>query len=193
MNLPNLVTSFRILVSLTAPFFLVINDFWVRVTVGFICVIAVLTDWFDGWYARKYNQVSTTGKILDPIADKVYIIATFSVLAYLDLFSIWWVIPIFLREIVITAYRLVFLTLGKAVAAVSSGKIKTVAQISSIGLIYFCFMWKTYYSAYYHPALDWLILLSLVVSLYLTLYSGYIFFQNNWKMIKSYHSSNLAG
>lgn len=190
INLPNILTSLRILVALTAPFFLFIDDFWVRVGVGVICALAVLTDWIDGWYARKYNQVSTTGKILDPIADKVYIIMTFSVLAFLGMFSIWWVIPIFIREIVITIYRFIFLNLGRAVAAVKSGKVKTFVQIMSIGIIFLCFMWKTYYAADYTLVIRIIVYLALIASLYLTMYSGYIFFQNNWKLIKSYHNFN---
>ena len=101
MNLPNIVTTARIIVSLTVPFFMFMESFWGRVVVGVICVITIATDWFDGWYARKYNQVSTTGKILDPIADKVFIFITYSVLSFLGMFSIWWLIPIFIREIVV--------------------------------------------------------------------------------------------
>ena len=187
MNLPNIITTGRIIVSLTVPFFIFMDNFWVRVAVGVICTIAAATDWLDGWYARKYNQVSTTGKILDPIADKVYIIITYSVLSFLGMFSIWWVIPIFIREIVITTYRLIFLKMGKAVAAVQSGKLKMVVQICSIGLIFLSFMGKTYYFGYYPSWLYGIVFFSLLASLGLTMYSGYVFFQNNWKMIKSYH------
>ena len=189
MNLPNILTTARIIVALTVPFFMFVEGFWVRVAVGVICAIAIATDWLDGWYARKYNQVSKTGKILDPIADKVYIIITYSVLAFLGMFSIWWVIPIFIREIVITIYRFIFLNLGNTVAAVQSGKIKMVFQIGSIGLIFFSFMCKTYYFGYYPLWLEAIVYLSLLASLGLTMYSGYVFFQNNWKMIKSYHNS----
>ena len=187
MNLPNILTIGRIIVALTVPFFMFMDNFWVRVAVGIICTIAALTDWLDGWYARKYNMVSNTGKILDPIADKVYIIITYSVLAFLGMFSIWWVIPIFIREIVITIYRFIFLNLGKAVAAVQSGKVKMLTQIGSIGLIFLSFMYKTYYFGYYPFWLEVVVSLSLLASIGITLYSGYVFFQNNLKMIKSYH------
>lgn len=192
MNLPNILTTSRIIISLTVPFFMFMDDFWVRVAVGIICAVAGATDWFDGWYARKYNLVSKTGKILDPIADKVYIIMTFSVLASLGMFSIWWVIPIFIREIVITIYRFIFLNLGKAVAAVQSGKIKMAFQVGSIGLIFLGYMYKTYYFGYYPQWLQYVISLSLLATIALTLYSGYVFFQNNWKLIKSYHTKRLT-
>jgi len=187
MNLPNILTTVRIIVSLTVPFFMFMESFWGRVAVGIICTIAAATDWLDGWYARKYNLVSTTGKILDPIADKVFVIMTYSVLAFLGMFSIWWVIPIFIREIVITGYRFIFLNLGKTVAAVQSGKVKMVTQLGSIGLIFLGFMFKTYYFGYYPLWLQGVVSISLLASLALTMYSGYVFFHNNWKMIKSYH------
>ncbi len=188
MNLPNFLSAFRILISLIAPLFVVAGGFWIRVIAAVFCFIAVLTDWIDGWYARKYNQVSITGKILDPIADKVYIIMTFSVMAYLDMFSFWWLVPIFMREIVITIYRFIFLSLGKAVAAVKSGKIKTFAQVITIAVIFFLFMWRTYYPHTYHPWLDYVTYASLLFTLFITLYSGFVFFQNNWKLIKNYHA-----
>lgn len=188
MNIPNILTTFRIIVSLTVPFFMYMESFSGRVAVGIICTIAMATDWLDGWYARKYNQVSKTGKILDPIADKVFIIITYTVLSTLGMFSIWWVIPIFIREIVITAYRFIFLNMGKVVAAVQSGKLKMLIQIFSIALIFLSFMCKTYYYGYYPTWLSGIVSLSLLASIGLTLYSGYVFFQNNWKLIKSYHT-----
>jgi len=187
MNIPNILTTARIIVALTVPFFMFTESFWARVAVGVICAIAMATDWLDGWYARKYNMVSKTGKILDPIADKVFIIITYSVLSLLGMFSIWWVIPIFIREIVITAYRFIFLNMGKVVAAVQSGKLKMGIQIFSIALIFMSYMYKTYYFGYYPSWLYNIVSISLIASIALTMYSGYVFFYNNWKLIKAYH------
>lgn len=160
------------------------------VAVGVICVFAVLTDWFDGWYARKYNLVTKLGKILDPIADKTYVIITFSVLAYLDMFSIWWVIPVFIREIVITIYRFIFLARGVVVAAAKSGKLKTAFQMGTIGLIYVLFMCQRYYPQYYFvSAFTWIMYAALAITLFVTLKSGIEFFKNNWRLVKSVHSA----
>ncbi len=189
MNVPNILSTIRIFVSLIAPILLIYGGFWLRVAVGVICVFAVLTDWFDGWYARKYNLVTKLGKILDPIADKTYVIITFSVLAYLDMFSIWWVIPVFIREIVITVYRFIFLARGVVVAAAKSGKLKTVFQMGTIGLIYILFMGKSYYPQYIIDAFTWIMYLALAITLFLTLQSGLEFFKNNWRLVKSVHST----
>lgn len=188
MNLPNILTSARIFISLTAPFFMFMDNFWVRVAVGILCTIASLTDWLDGWYARKYNMVSKTGKILDPIADKFFVFATYSVLSCLGIFSIWWVIPIFIREILITTYRFIFLNQGKVVAADKSGKAKMIIQVVSIGLIFLAFMFKTYHYGFYPEWLCAVVYFSLVSAITITLYSGFIFFQKNWNLIKSFHS-----
>ena len=188
MNLPNILTSARIFISLTAPFFMFTDSFWVRVAVGILCTIASLTDWLDGWYARKYNLVSTTGKILDPIADKFFIFTTYSVLSYLGIFSIWWVIPIFIREILITTYRFIFLNKGKVVAADKSGKAKMIVQVLSIGFIFLAFMFKTYHYGYYPDWLCGIVYFSLTASILITLYSGFLFFKNNWELVKSLHT-----
>jgi len=189
MNIPNILSTVRIVVSLFAPVLLIYGGFWMRVAVGVVCIFAVLTDWFDGWYARKYNLVTKLGKILDPIADKTYVIITFSVLAYLDMFSIWWVVPIFIREIVITVYRFIFLARGVVVAAAKSGKLKTVFQMGTIGLIYILFMLERYYPDYFINAFYWVMYACLAITLFLTIQSGIEFFRNNWRLVKSVHNA----
>lgn len=189
MNVPNILSSIRILSALTIPFLLIAyDDVWIHVVVGFVCVLTVLTDWFDGWYARKYNKITKLGKILDPIADKVYVLVCFSVLAYLDMLSFLWVIPIAVREIVITVYRFIFLERGTVVAAAQGGKIKTVLQMLTIGLGYLAFMVKIHLPEYNHPILFWILVLALAITLFHTLRSGYSFFKKNWALVKAIHS-----
>ncbi len=183
VNLPNSITSVRVLIGLVVPLMMIYGGFEVRVVAGVLGATAASTDWLDGWLARRYNEVTKLGKILDPIADKVYVLLSFSVFAYLGLYSFWWVIPIIIREITITAYRFWFLDKGTVVAAVQSGKWKTVLQMLSIGYIYLCFMCKTYYEPYYHDIYNWLMYVLLAVTLFLTVYSGYVFFRNNWGII----------
>ncbi len=77
MNVPNIITSIRIAIALIAPFYLIGGGLWVRVIAGAFMFLAVMTDWLDGWYARKYNKITKLGKILDPIADKILIIIYF--------------------------------------------------------------------------------------------------------------------
>jgi len=187
-NVPNILSSIRIIIALTAPFFLIEGSLQIRILVGILCTFAVLTDWFDGWYARKYNEITKIGKILDPIADKTLVIVVFSVLAYLDVLSFLWVIPIFLREVIITVYRFIFLQRNKVVAAVKSGKIKTIMQMFTLGLAYVLFILTTHFPEYFNNSY-WIVLyISLSITLFLTLQSGYIFFKNNWRLIKRVHN-----
>lgn len=187
LNFPNILSMIRILIALTAPFFLIEGDMWVRVIAGFFCFIAIVTDYVDGWYARKYKQITTLGKILDPIADKALVLISFSVFVYMDVMSFWWVIPIFIREIAVTAYRFIFLSKNIVVAAAKSGKIKTVMQMSTLGFAYFIFMINNHFREYVSEFLQYALWLALVVTLYHTIRSGIIFFVNNWRIIKKYH------
>jgi len=183
LNLPNFITSIRIVVGLAVPIMMVYGGFGVRVAAGIMGATAASTDWLDGWLARKYNEVTKLGKILDPIADKVYVLLTLSIFAYLSMYTFWWVVPIIIREILITAYRFMFLERGKVVAAVSSGKLKTVLQMGTIGYIYLVFMCQVYFPKYYHDIFTYIMYFLLAVTLWLTVYSGYVFFKNNWKLI----------
>jgi len=195
MNLPNFLSTLRILIALVAPFFLIEGGLWVRIIVGIITAIAIATDWFDGWYARKYNQVTKLGKILDPIADKVLVLISFSVFVYMDVISIWWIIPIFIREIVITAYRFAFLSKNIVVAAVKSGKLKTAMQMITIGITYFFFMTNAHSKEFLFLNIkmlteysSYVLYAALAFTLYLTVKSGIIFFKNNWGTIKKFHN-----
>ncbi|MCD6544732.1 MAG: CDP-diacylglycerol--glycerol-3-phosphate 3-phosphatidyltransferase, partial [Flavobacteriaceae bacterium] len=149
MNVPNILTSLRIVIALIAPFYLINESLWIRVIAGILIFVAILTDWLDGWYARKYNKITNLGKILDPLADKALIIISFSVFVYMDVLSVWWIVPIFIREIVITIYRFIFLSKNIVVAATQSGKIKTVLQMVTLGIAYVLFMTNKHFIEYY--------------------------------------------
>ncbi len=188
MNIPNTLSLLRIIVALSVPFFLIGGSFKMRIAAGIICFMAVLTDWFDGWYARKFNAVTKIGKILDPLADKTFVIVVFSVLAYLEVLSFWWVIPIILREVVITAYRFVFLARNIVVAAVKSGKIKTAMQMLTIGIAYLLFMLSKDYPELMYNAYWTILYIALSITVILTVHSGYVFFRNNWRLVKRIHN-----
>ena len=195
MNLPNFLSALRILIALVAPFFMIEGNLTVRIIVGIITTIAIATDWFDGWYARKYNQVTKLGKILDPIADKILVLISFSVFVYMDVISVWWIIPIFIREIVVTAYRFAFLSKNIVVAAVQSGKLKTVMQMVTIGITYFFFMTNAHSKEFLSLNIkfitqnfEYVLYTALAFTLYLTVKSGVIFFKNNWGTIKKFHN-----
>jgi len=187
MNFPNILTSLRIVISVVAPYFLIDGGMWVRIIAGLAILIAILTDWLDGWYARKYNEITNLGKILDPIADKALVLISFSVFVYLDVLSIWWIIPIFIREILVTIYRFIFLSKKIVVAAAKSGKIKTAMQMVTLGIAYIFFMTSRHFRGYFSEHYRLILYAALSVTLYFTVKSGFLFFKNNWHLIKRYH------
>ena len=141
MNLPNLLTLSRI------PLMLLIiallypeteSSFrWSKSLALFLFLFAALTDWLDGWLARKFGQVSDFGKFMDALADKVLTLGMFTSLLALRALPIWALFPILLilsRELHITGLRLVAAGKGKTLEAEKIGKLKTVIQLTCISL-----------------------------------------------------------
>lgn len=132
MNLPNLLTLSRIPILFGIVAFLYL-PFTGASTVAFILfVIGALTDWADGYYARKQGLVSNFGKLMDALTDKVFIVGLFVALLAADKLPAW-TLPLLLlilsREFLITGLRLLAASSGIVLAAEKSGKHKTVSQI----------------------------------------------------------------
>ncbi|WP_269526741.1 CDP-diacylglycerol--glycerol-3-phosphate 3-phosphatidyltransferase [Coraliomargarita parva] len=139
MNLPNLLTLSRIpiLFGIVA---LLYAPFTGASTLAFILfVIGALTDWADGYYARKMKLVSNFGKLMDALTDKVFMVGLFITLLSVEILPEVWALPLLLlilsREFLITGLRLVAASSGIVLAAEKSGKHKTVSQIVSAILL----------------------------------------------------------
>ncbi len=147
VNLPNKITVSRILLI---PLFLflmltdlnwgslIINDLslpYAHLIGALVFIIASVTDWVDGYYARKLNLVTNLGKFLDPLADKLLVSAALIALVELGLAPAWIVIIIISREFAVTGLRLVLAGEGEVVAANMLGKIKTWAQIIAVSAL----------------------------------------------------------
>jgi len=166
------------------------GDFNGRVLAAVLFFIAGMTDYFDGWYARKYNLVTKIGKILDPIADKIIVLGgyfVFSSLTHLDVYSFWWVVPILLREVLITVVRFVFLLKEQplVMAASWSGKAKTTMQFLTMPVVYFIFMFCHYGNLELTPWMTFILYATLIASVALTLQSGWSFFSKNWRHLQN--------
>ena len=142
MNLPNKLTIFRIIlvpIMVIIPF-LGIDEKWMGIPVQWliidlIFVIASITDKLDGYLARKNNQVTTFGKFLDPLADKILVLSALVILVEYGKIPSWIPIIVLSREFIVSGYRLIAVEKGgKVIAASIWGKLKTVTQM--IGIIF---------------------------------------------------------
>ena len=139
MNIPNLLTSLRIVLVpfLVLVFYLPFQ--WSYLVSAAIFAVAAVTDWFDGYLARKWNQTTAFGAFFDPVADKI-MVATALCLLIEEFGAFWMTAPAMIiigREIVISALREWMAELGKrtSVAVNQIGKLKTSAQMLAITLL----------------------------------------------------------
>lgn len=133
--LPNGLTFFRILL---VPLLVVVllTKFEGKEWVGLgVFLLAALTDFLDGWVARRFGLVTRLGKLLDPAADKILTSAAFISLVEIGVAPSWIVVVIIAREFAVGALRSFAAAEGEVIAASFSGKVKTVSQIVAISLL----------------------------------------------------------
>jgi CDP-diacylglycerol--glycerol-3-phosphate 3-phosphatidyltransferase len=144
LNLPNLLALLRIalaplmfwiLVDRDNPLLVDIHVSWLDYFAAFIFVVASVTDFFDGYIARSWNQITKLGGILDPLADKMLMLAAFLGLVFIGRATPWAIFIILTREFFITGLRVQAASEGKSVSSTMSGKIKTVAQMIAVGFL----------------------------------------------------------
>ena len=136
MNLPNTLTTIRMI--LIVPFVMIMQitpDGNGRFAALAIFIIASMTDFLDGYIARKNHLVTTFGKFMDPLADKLLVSAAMICLVSMDRLPAWMVIIIISREFAISGFRLIAADNGIVIAASWWGKFKTVSQMIMIILL----------------------------------------------------------
>ena len=190
MNLANKLTIFRILlvpIMVIIPFLGLKGDFlsvpltWIFVDLIFI--IASITDKLDGYIARSRNEITTFGKFLDPIADKILVISAMIMLVENSRLPAWIPIIVLFREFIVSGYRLVAVEKGgKVIAASIWGKLKTVTQmlalvvaiidINSFGAIF------TKSLDTYHFIINLFVTVMMSISVVATIVSGFDYIKN---------------
>ena len=135
LNLPNQLTISRILVVPVLVAVLSFGTKWACLLAGILFALAGFTDLVDGYLARKDNQVTSLGKFLDPLADKLLVMSALICLAQIGDVPGWMVIIILGREFIITGMRQVAAAQGIVIAAGTTGKIKTITQMIAIPLL----------------------------------------------------------
>lgn len=181
MNLPNVLTVLRVI--LTGMFIYFFLQDGPRPLLIALCVFtaASLTDYLDGYIARKHNLITDFGKIMDPIADKFLVLSAFFMFMNKSLIAGWMFYLICAREVIVTVLRLNAVSKGAALAAEGAGKLKTVLQIVAVYLIIiFNIAGQFLDHAQFRAAASGVYVLMLAV-VGLTLWSGASFILNNRK------------
>lgn len=146
------------------------SGLWMWISLG-IFIVASLTDFVDGHIARKYKQVTDFGKFLDPLADKLLVIAAMVMFCQWDIFPGWALMVVLTREFAVQGLRLVAVDKGIVIAAGWSGKVKTASTM--VGL---CVLMA-------FPTIPWVATTVMVVIVATTLYSGVEYFIQNRKCL----------
>ncbi|MFH1888630.1 MAG: CDP-diacylglycerol--glycerol-3-phosphate 3-phosphatidyltransferase [Candidatus Omnitrophota bacterium] len=194
MNIANRLTVLRIILAFVFIFFISFpfNGIWVlwtKVLSLVIFIFAALSDFFDGRIAHKNNMVTDFGKLMDPIADKILVLAAFTVFVQMQLIDAWMFVIIVSREILITSLRLFALNKGKVLSAAKAGKHKTVSQMAAILYILLFIVLKEVMKAFFtwNPAWERFshnsIYIIMLFTVGLTLYSGLYYLWENRKII----------
>jgi CDP-diacylglycerol--glycerol-3-phosphate 3-phosphatidyltransferase len=192
MNIANKLTMLRIILTFVFMFFLFCHGLWAKVLSLFIFLFAALSDFFDGKIAQKKNMVTDFGKLMDPIADKILVLAAFAAFVQMQLIEAWMFVIIIAREILITSLRLFALNKGKVLSASRVGKHKTASQmvviLAILGFVVLkevmlnFFTWNPAWEKFFRQAV--FILMFFTVAL--TISSGFSYLWENRKIIANF-------
>lgn len=192
--LPNILTLSRI------PFLFLVagllyGEFFGAASLAFlIFVVGSVTDWLDGFLARRYGLVSTFGKLMDALTDKVFVVGSYIVCLSTGILPTWGlacVLLILAREFFVTGLRLVAATQGCVIAAEKAGKLKTIVQMISLGILLAVNAARKDLVQFFNiDFLSWINSLGLILFILgtvLTLYSGFGYLVRYGYLLKDPH------
>jgi len=142
MVLPNQLTTLRIILTPVFLFLFISEDPILKQISLVVYTLAAITDWYDGWLARKFNYITTWGKFMDPLADKVLTSAAFFAFVYLGILELWMVLIVVLRDVIVTGLRLFAEWQNKSFTTSKIAKVKTVVQMVFVFYILIVFTLK---------------------------------------------------
>lgn len=196
MNLANKLTIFRMIlvpIMVIIPFLGINSEILgiplTYIIIDIIFIIASITDKLDGYIARSRNQVTTFGKFLDPIADKILVLATMIMLVEFGKLPAWIPVIVLAREFIVSGYRLIAVEKGgKVVAASVWGKLKTVTQMIAIILAFLdvntfgaCFKGNLTGLAL---ILNSIVTIMMIIQTIATIFSGYEYLKEGKDLLK---------
>lgn len=196
MNLANKLTIFRIIL---VPLMVIVSFLGISgelygipityLIMNFIFIIASITDKLDGYIARSRNEVTTFGKFLDPLADKILVLTAMIMLVEMSKLPAWIPVIVLAREFIVSGYRLIAVEKGgKVVAASVWGKLKTVTQMIAIILAFIdinsfgdCFKGELVGFAF---VLNLVVTILMILQTIATIFSGYEYLKNGKDLLK---------
>ncbi len=143
MILPNQLTVARIVLTPVFLFFFLMEEPVYKQISIVIFAVAAITDWYDGWLARKYNYITDWGKFLDPLADKILTSTAFFAFVAIDVLSLWMIIVIVTRDVLITTLRFYAEFNKHSFATSRSAKWKTLLQMAFLYYLLLLYVFQT--------------------------------------------------
>jgi CDP-diacylglycerol--glycerol-3-phosphate 3-phosphatidyltransferase len=188
---PNQLTFLRILLTPVFVIFLLSSSTALHQWSVLVYILAAITDWYDGWLARRWGYVTRWGAFFDPLADKVVTSAALIAYVYLDLVAGWMVWIIVVRDIVITLLRSYAEFKGKPVDTSKLAKTKTVAQYIVIYYLLILYVGRNTpviqenFGSLIQSLLDYALVYTMMVFITaITLWTGIVYIIDNWKIIR---------
>ena len=189
MTLASQLTVLRIVLTACMIGLLFVPGFLAKALCVVLFLLASMTDWLDGYLARRFHQVTPFGILLDPIADKILVLGLLTALIPFALVPVWMVAVIVIRELLVTAVRLSAARRHVVIPATKEGKQKAAFQMATIFLALLALVLREVFDAPWLPSIEqWLhvaIRGCLWVALLLTVSSGISFFwRNRWVLLR---------
>ena len=180
MNLPNKLTVSRIILAGMFILFLFIRGAGAKFAALSIFLVACITDYYDGYLARKMNAITDFGKLMDPIADKVLVLGGFLAFVEMHIIPAWMVMVLIAREFLITGLRVLALSQKKVLAAEVAGKHKTISQmVSVIAILIFLIIRDSGFIFRYVEYYGTAIYILMLITVGMTITSGVFYMLNN--------------
>ncbi|MBU2063149.1 MAG: CDP-diacylglycerol--glycerol-3-phosphate 3-phosphatidyltransferase, partial [Candidatus Omnitrophica bacterium] len=195
MNLPNRLTVLRIILTFIFMFLLFSEGLLAKIMALVVFTLACVSDFFDGYLARKYNLITDLGKLLDPLADKILVLSAYLASLEMRIIAAWMVAIIILRELIISGVRFLATSKGKILAAAKAGKHKTVSQMVSIFIILAYIIIKeiclgfNFWNAKIEFWVKFAIYLLMLITVALTVISGIFYLKENRGIFKNAKNS----
>ncbi len=187
-HIPNALSIGRGILAFFLPYWIFQDSLQAHILASVLFTVGSLSDYWDGYIARKYHIVSDFGKFMDPVTDKLLILLPLWAFSKLGFFSFYWLVPVIIREVSVTFFRIGWLLNKQVIAAEKLGKWKLGLQVATVGfaLIYLMTLDGGWSGA---VIIQWAMFISLISMVFLSLYSG---FQLCWHQRQLFQTPSFA-